>query len=211
MQSLFLTTNREMLHDGSQWFDPKERVWVPLDAQAPESDVVSPADAVRWLYTEAKARKVPVGVIGPRDATERQLVVAEDLGRCIGALSIPLLNGGKNGVMEAVSKGCAEAGGMVLGLLPDGEWEEANTYVTIPIATGLGKARNVLIAQASLALIAVGGEYGTLSEMAFGLHFDKPVFTMEGAPNVDGVRPMESVKDVMDELVSVVLKLSKMS
>ena len=129
------------------------------------------------------------------------------MGARIGALGIPLLNGGKNGVMEAVSKGCAEVGGMVIGLLPDDSWTVANPYVTVPIATGLGKARNVLIAQSCLALVAVGGEYGTLSEMAFGLHFDKPVFTLEGAPNVDGVYPRDSVDSVMNDLVNVVLGL----
>ncbi len=211
MLSLFLSKSRETLHDGKRLFDPRKRVWGPMNSQTPDSDPVSPAEAVRWLYNKPNVRKVPVGVIGPRDATERQIMIAEQLGKRIGEVSIPLLNGGKNGVMEAVSKGCAEAGGIVLGLLPDGEWTEANAFVTIPIATGLGKARNVLVAQASLALIAVGGEYGTLSEMAFGLHFDKPVFTLEGAPDVDGVRRMDSIDDVMEGLMSVVLGLPSVS
>lgn len=207
MPSLFLSKNREILHDGTRRLEPKKRVWASLNAEAPNSDLVSPADAVRWLYREANAPQVPVGVIGPRDATERQITVSEQLGKRIGELSIPLINGGKNGVMEAVSKGCAENGGTVIGVLPDGEWAEANQYVTIPIATGFGKARNVLIAQACLALVAVGGEYGTLSEMAFGLHFDKPVFTLEGAPEIEGVRSMESVDEVMNGLISVILQL----
>ena len=170
---------------------------------------MSPAEAVRWLYEEANARLVPIGVIGPRQATERQIAVAEQLGRRLGELRIPLLNGGKNGVMEAVSRGCVESGGLVIGFVPDEEWTEANDFVTIPLATGLGPARNVLIARASLALVAIGGEYGTLSEMAFGLHFDKPVFALENAPEVDGVQRMESVDDVMKALLSVILRLPR--
>jgi len=208
MPPLFICKNRQTLHDGSRKFDIRRLTWVPLNTPVPDSAPVTPVEAVRWLYAEANARMVPVGVIGPRDATEQQATVAEQLGRQLGTLGIPLLNGGKNGVMEAVSKGCAEAGGIVLGFLPDDDWTTANDYVTIPIATGIGKARNVLIAQSSLALIAVGGGYGTMSEMAFGLHFDKPVFTLNGAPELEGAQQMECVEDVMDALISVILQLS---
>jgi len=187
--TLFLNGDRGILHDGARRFDPRKLAWTALDTP----------------------RMVPVGVIGPRQASERQIAVAERLGRRLGELRIPLLNGGKNGVMEAVSKGCAESGGLVLGFVPDEEWGAANDYVTIPLATGLGPARNVLIARASLALVAIGGEYGTLSEMAFGLHFDKPVFTLEDAPEVDGAQPMESVDDVMSALLSVILQLPRQS
>jgi uncharacterized protein (TIGR00725 family) len=207
LATIYLCRDRKTLHDGARKFNPATLSWSELEIPAPDSTAVSPGDAIHWLYTEGKARLVPVGVIGPRDATARQLAVAEQLGQRLGALSIPLLNGGKNGVMEAVSKGCAEAGGLVLGFVPDDDWTAANDYVTVPIATGLGKARNVLIAQASLALIAVGGGYGTLSEIAFGLHFDKPVFTLEGAPAVEGACPKASVEDVIDDLILVILKL----
>jgi len=207
LAAIYLCKNRKTLHDGARKFDPATLAWIELDSPQPGSMDISPRDAIRWLYTEGKARLVPVGVIGPRDATARQLAIAEELGQRLGELSIPLLNGGKNGVMEAVSKGCAESGGLVMGFVPDDDWTAANDYVTIPIATGLGKGRNVLIAQASLALIAVGGGYGTLSEIAFGLHFDKPVFTLEGAPAIDGVIPKASVDEVIDDLMLVILKL----
>ena len=209
MPSLFICKNRLTLHDGSRKFDTRKLTWVPLNAPAAESETVTPAEAVRWLNTEANARMVPVGVIGPREATDQQAAVAEQLGRQLGSLGITLLNGGKNGVMEAVSKGCAEAGGMVLGFVPEDDWRTANDYVTIPIATGIGKARNVLIAQSSLALVAVGGGYGTMSEMAFGLHFDKPVFTLCGAPELDGAQQMDSVDEVMESLMAVILQLSE--
>jgi uncharacterized protein (TIGR00725 family) len=209
MLPLLLCGDREILHDGTRRFDPWKLAWMTFDTPPPDSESVSPAEAVRWLYEEANARLVPIGVIGPRLATERQLAVAEQLGRRLGELRIPLLNGGKNGVMEAVSRGCVESGGLVLGFVPDEEWTEANDFVTIPLATGLGPARNVLIAHASLALVAIGGEYGTLSEMAFGLHFNKPVFALEDAPEIDGVQRMGSVEEAMSALLSVILRLPR--
>jgi uncharacterized protein (TIGR00725 family) len=209
MPPLFISKDRLTLHNGTQKFDTRKLTWVPLDTPVTNSETVTSVEAIRWLYAEANVRMVPIGVIGPREATEQQTAIAEQLGRQLGSLGIPLLNGGKNGVMEAVSKGCAEAGGMVLGFVPEDDWHTANDYVTIPIATGIGKARNVLIAQSSLALVAVGGGYGTMSEMAFGLHFDKPVFALCGAPELEGAQAMKCVEDVMDALMSVILRLSE--
>ena len=91
------------------------------------------------------------------------------LGRGLAGLGVVVLCGGLVGVMTAVSRGAAEAGGTVVGVLPNGDWRTANPWVTIPIATGIGVARNAVIARAALALVAVGGGYGTLSEIAFGL------------------------------------------
>lgn len=211
MSTLFLCKDRQILHDGARQFDPRKLTWVTSGTPVSGGEPVLPADAIRWLYKEANMRLVPVGVIGPREATKEQLAVAEHLGKQLGELGIAVLNGGKNGVMEAVSKGCSEAGGLVLGFVPDDDWTAANDYVSIPIATGIGKARNVLIAQASLALVAVGGGYGTMSEMAFGLHFDKPVFALEGAPNIEGVRYMDCVEGVIEALISIILRLPDVS
>ena len=206
MSPLVLCRDRRILHDGDRWFDSWALVWRRSDAPLPVGEPVSPTEAVRWLFREAKARQVPIGVIGPREANPRQIEVAEQLGKRLGELGILVLNGGKTGVMEAVSKGCMESGGQVVGFVPDEEWSCANEFVTIPLATGIGPARNVLIARASMALVAVGGEYGTLSEMALGLHFGKPVFSLEDAPEVKGAQRMESVEEVMDALTLVILQ-----
>lgn len=208
MPSLILGHDRKVLHDGNQWFDAWALCWREAEMPLPSGEQISAEQAVMWLYTEASARKVPVGVIGPKEASLRQIEVAENLGNRLGSLGVLVLNGGKTGVMEAVSKGCLEAGGEVAGFIPDETWDHANPYVTIPLATGIGPARNVLIARASMALIAVGGEYGTLSEMALGLHFDKPVFTLEDAPEVEGARRMKTVDDVITALMPVILQLS---
>jgi hypothetical protein len=80
--------------------------------------------------------------------------------------------------MEAGCRGTAEHGGISISLLPDATWKAANPCVTIPIATGLGVARNAIIAQAFFCLVAIDGGYGTLSEIAFGLQFGRPVFAL---------------------------------
>src|SRR5690606_33257175 len=97
--------------------------------------------------------------------TDDELRMAERMGAEIARLGLQLLCGGKNGVMEAASKGCLEAGGLPIGLLPDEEWTAANPYVAIPIPSGIGPARNAIIARGCQVLIAIGGGHGTLSEM----------------------------------------------
>src|SRR5690606_18071116 len=103
-------------------------------------------------------------------------------------------------------KGAFEAGGSPIGLLPDTEWDAANPYVAIPIATGIGQARNALIARACLVLVAVGGGYGTLSEMAFGLHFERLVLTLDKAPPVDGAVACAGVAEVLERIAGRLLR-----
>jgi hypothetical protein len=106
-----------------------------------------------------------------------------------------------------VSRGAAEAGGTVVGVLPNGDWRTANPWVTIPIATGVGVARNAIIARAALALVAVGGGYGTLSEIAFGLQFGKPVLGFFDAEPLSGVERVTTVDEALDRVARVVLEL----
>lgn len=103
-----------------------------------------------------------------------------------------LLCGGKGGVMEAAACGAKAAGGVVIGLLPEDDAAAANEYLTVALPTGLGITRNALIARASVCLIAVGGGLGTLSEMALGLQWGKPVFTLLGAPQVPGAEAFDN-------------------
>ena len=180
---------------------------VPADARA-----VSLSDAVALLHgaglhDAGHCRLIPVGVIGPRDADSSCLETAESLGLALGKLGVPVLCGGKKGVMEAVARGVRQAGGLCIGFLPEEDWQAANSAITLPLATGIGQARNVMIAHASCALVAVGGQYGTISEVAFGLHFEKPVFGLCGAPDIEGVQQKESVSDVIDALMPILLRL----
>lgn len=121
------------------------------------------------------ARKRCISVIGASSATEEEFRTAEEVGREVAKRGAVLICGGLGGVMEAAAKGAREAGGLTVGILPGEDTEEMNPYIDIPIVTGLGYARNTLVAYSGDAVIAVGGKLGTLSEIAYALMKYKPV------------------------------------
>lgn len=150
----------------------------------------------------------PVAVIGPREASEAQLAAAEQVGAALARIGFTVVCGGRQGIMEAVCKGVAAEQGISIGLLPDTEAAAANAYVTVPIATGIGEARNAIVARAGFCLVVIGDSYGTLSEVALGLQFGRPVFGLLGAAKVDGVRQCETVDAAIDEVCKVALALA---
>ncbi len=171
---------------------PQTLRWLTTDQPPGPGRRVSATDAARWILADGRGRRLPVAIIGPRDPTPRALADAEAVARALALIGFPLLCGGREGAMEAASRGCAEAGGLMIGLLPSDDWREANGHVAIPIATGIGEARNAVIATAAFALVSVGGRaapvsYGTISEMAFGLRHGRLVIGMEDAPDLPGV------------------------
>ncbi|HSE76989.1 MAG TPA: hypothetical protein VLG66_03225 [Alphaproteobacteria bacterium] len=169
---------------------------------------VAARDAVSWLQRESGTPlREPIGVIGPRAATGSQLASAEAIGGGLARMGLAVICGGRQGVMEAVAKGAAEAGGTAIGLLPEADTREANRHLTFAIATGIGEARNALIARASFCLIAIGDSYGTLSEVALGLQFGKPVFGLEGAARLEGVRHCLDPDEALDRVALHVLGL----
>jgi len=123
-------------------------------------------------------RKI-IAVIGARSADRSLLKIAEDVGKFIAGRNAILICGGLGGVMEAAAKGARSEGGTAVGILPQDHKSDANTYIDIPVATGFGEGRNVIIVRTADAIIAVGGEYGTLSEIALGLRMGKPVIGIE--------------------------------
>ena len=116
-----------------------------------------------------------IAVIGGNDAADDILPVAEAVGREIATRGHVLVCGGREGVMEAACRGAREAGGHTIGVLPGPSKAEANPHVEVAIVTGMGSARNAIIAQTADALIAVDGSYGTLSEIALARVYGKPV------------------------------------
>jgi len=120
-------------------------------------------------------RKLIVGVVGGSSATEREIAAAEAVGRALAEGGAVLVCGGRGGVMEAACRGAKGAGGLTLGVLPGADVGQANPHVDLPIVTGIGEARNSIVARTAQALIAIGGSYGTLSEIAYALHFGVPV------------------------------------
>ncbi|MDB5565486.1 MAG: hypothetical protein JWP84_2052 [Tardiphaga sp.] len=207
MQQLFWSEVGQQLTDGTRSFDPMTLTWRD-DRSAEQGEDVTPAEALRRLAARQKLRRVPIGIIGPRDATPTQYALAEQMGEALARHGLQLLCGGKNGVMEAACKGHAQAGGLPVGLLPDEEWQHANPYVAIPIATGIGPARNAIIARACLVLVAIGGGVGTLSEMALGLQFNRLVLAMADAPAVDGVARVASVDDVIARIATRIFRVA---
>jgi len=124
-------------------------------------------------------RKIQIGVIGAGSCTKSQADAAFMVGREIARRDAVLVCGGLGGVMEAACRGAKDAGGITVGLLPTSRKGDANPYVDIIVVTNMGHARNAIIAHSSDVLIAVGGEYGTLSEIALSLKIGKPVISLE--------------------------------
>jgi uncharacterized protein (TIGR00725 family) len=116
-----------------------------------------------------------IGVIGEGTCSARTAALARRVGAAIAEAGAVLLCGGRGGVMEAAARGAAEADGLVVGILPGFRRREANRWVTIPIVTGMDQARNVILVRSCDAVIAVGGMYGTLSEIAIALKIGCPV------------------------------------
>ena len=149
-------------------------------------------------------RKTLVAVIGASDATREEQNIAEEVGRQIAKNNWILVNGGLGGVMEASAKGASNAGGIVVGILPTPTTSAANPYVTIPIATNMGHARNVIIAHTAEVLIAIGGGEGTLSEIAIARKLGKKVFGIK-TWEIAGVT---SVKDAAEAIEACKISLS---
>jgi uncharacterized protein (TIGR00725 family) len=197
---LFVTLD-DQVHDGrGRAFSAVEHRWVEQTfAAKPAGTPVAPVEAVTKLIARG-ARRLPVGVIGPNDASVQELAFAEEAGAAIAALGLPLICGGRGGCMEAASRGAARAGGLVLGVLPSGDWMTANAHVSVPIASGLGEARNAIIASACFALIAVGGGHGTLSEMGLGLKMGRLVVAMPPAARVTGACDCTTISEAMEHV-----------
>ena len=140
-----------------------------------------------------------ISVFGGREASPKDLQNAELLGKVIAENNWILLCGGRMGIMEAVSKGCNEAGGTVIGILPGIDDSDANPYVTIPIASGVGLARNEILASACDVAVAISGKYGTLSEIGHALQYNKSVISL-GSWEIDGMIKTETVEDTVKVL-----------
>ena len=129
-----------------------------------------------------------IAVVGPQDASVAELAIAEEVGAGLAAAGCVVVTGGLGGVMEAASRGARSRLGSTIGILPGSDPGEANGWVELAIPTGLGQGRNALVVAAARGLVAVGGGYGTLSEVALALRAGKPVVGI-GSWDVPGVEP----------------------
>ncbi|MDT4996545.1 MAG: hypothetical protein QOD45_613 [Pseudonocardiales bacterium] len=129
-----------------------------------------------------------IAVVGPGEgATEQSCMLASEVGRLLALRGAVVFTGGLGGVMAAAARGAGGAGGVAVGLLPGLDRAAGNADNTVAIATGLGQARNALIVRAADAMIAVGGSWGTLSEIALCRRAGKPVVCLRGWQILDSI------------------------
>jgi hypothetical protein len=131
-----------------------------------------------------------IAIVGPGSAEARELDAAEEAGAAVADAGAGLVCGGLGGVMEAACRGARSRGGITLGLLPGVDREAANGWVLVAVPTGLGEARNALVVRAADAVVAIGGGWGTLSEIALALRAGVPVVGVETwTPTIGGAEP----------------------
>ena len=152
-----------------------------------------------------------VAVIGAGQPSKKEAELAEEVGRELARRGAILVCGGLGGVMEAACKGASSEGGTTIGILPGDDRQAANPYVQIPIVTNLGYARNVVVVKSAQAVIAVGGSYGTLSEISHALQSGIPVIGLDTwSIAIDGQEDRNIIRaDSPQEAVSKALELVK--
>ena len=144
-----------------------------------------------------------ISVFGGRDITPDVYEDTLEIGRRLADEGYMIFCGGGAGVMEAIAKGVHDKGGIVVGVLKGQDLEEGNKYLTVPIATGIGIARNAILAYNCDAAIAISGQYGTLSEIAYAFQLKKPVIgykTWDIGPVIQANTPEEVVSKLNKEL-----------
>jgi uncharacterized protein (TIGR00725 family) len=156
------------------------------------------------------SREPYIAVIGPSAGTPAELALGQEVGRLIAEAGAVLVCGGMGGVMEAAAGGCADAGGRSVGILPSESRLDANPYLTVAVATGLGEARNAIVVRTADAVIAIRGEFGTLSEIALALKMGRPVIGLgtwelakDGVP-VDAVVRASDPKDAVKTALQLI-------
>src|SRR3954447_20852118 len=140
-----------------------------------------------------------VAVVGPGDASPDELAKAEEVGAGLAAAGAVVVTGGLGGVMEAACRGARSRRGRTIGILPGEDRDAANGWVEIAIATGLGELRNGLVVRAADALVAIGGAYGTLSEVALALKLGRPVVGL-GTWQVHGIEHVSTPEEALDRI-----------
>lgn len=141
--------------------------------------------------------KLRVGVIGGAKPDKESYSLALKIGQLIAEKGAILICGGLGGIMEAASRGAKQAGGLTVGILPGNSALDANPYIDIAIATGLGYARNSLVAMNSDVIIAVSGQYGTLTEIAYGCIYRKKIIGL-GTWDIEGVIKAQTAEEAVE-------------
>ncbi len=144
-----------------------------------------------------------IAVFGGSTCDNETAAVAEETGKRLADAGALVYCGGRGGVMEAVCRGTSGAGGTVVGILPNSDTSGINGYVSVPVATGAGQGRNVMIANSVQGAIAIDGAYGTLSEIAHTLAQDKPVVTL-GSWDIKGVTEVQTPEEAVTTIMELI-------
>lgn len=150
-------------------------------------------------------KKTIIGVIGAGDADTQECAIAEKVGALIAAKGYTLLCGGMGGIMEAASRGAKSENGTTIGILPGNSKNDCNQFIDYPVVTAMGHGRNVIVAGSSDAIIAIGGSYGTLSEIAFALRLNIPIIginTWDVSPDIKNAETPEMAVRLAIELAN---------
>ncbi|MCM8757472.1 MAG: TIGR00725 family protein [Candidatus Omnitrophica bacterium] len=147
-------------------------------------------------------RKWIVGIVGGRNCSKEVEKLAQELGKNLAKVADFLVCGGLGGVMKAVCKGFKSKGGVTIGIIPGYDKNDANPYVDIVIPSGLGLARNVLVVKTADVVVALPGEYGTLSEIAYCLQFGIPVISFRSW-DIKGVIKVNSLEELIIKIKQI--------
>ena len=150
-----------------------------------------------------------IAVIGDSSCSRQQAKLAESVGGLLARRGATVICGGLGGVMEAVCRGAKSEGGLTVGILPGQDSSMANPWVDIPVVTGIGEARNVTVVKSAQTLIAIGGSYGTLSEIAYALKSGIPVIGLNtwsmsrNGQEDDSIIRAQSAAEAVDKAMSL--------
>jgi len=153
-----------------------------------------------------------IAVIGGSQCSPEEAQLAEEVGRELARRGVILVCGSLDGVMEAACRGASSEGGVTIGILPGESRQAANPYVQIPIVTGIGYARNLAVVKSTQAVIAVGGSYGTLSEISHALQSGIPVIGLntwslsKDGQQDDSIVPAQNPAEAVDKALSLAIK-----
>ncbi len=157
------------------------------------------------MSVKRKNRRLRIAVIGGGACTVKQAGLAREVGAELARRDCIVITGGLGGVMAAASAGAKSQGGLTVGILPGSSDGDANEHVDVPIVTGLSHSRNALVVRSCSAVIAVGGQYGTLSEIALSLSMGIPVVGLDSW-DIDGMEPAQTPGEAVERALTLIAK-----
>jgi len=148
-----------------------------------------------------KKKNIQIAVVGSSEPNPELMALAEEVGKTIAAKGAVLICGGLGGMMEAAARGAKEEGGLTIGILPDYNKNSANPFIDVVIPTGLGHARNIVVAASGDVIAALPGSHGTRSEISVALKLGKPVIGVKAWGMIAGVHQVNNVEEFDRELM----------